>query len=292
MIKSMTGYGKADYEDQCLRISVEVKSINSKYADISLRVPKSFSAQELVWRNLAMVHLERGKIDLSVTHERKDVALPQTHINQVLFKNYYHTLQSLAEEVGASSQTLFQLAIQSPEVITKTDQDISYVADPQVFEKVIQAALKQCDQSRQTEGEVLGNKLLDYLQGVKKSLERIEKLDLARSNTVRGKLQESIKTWIATHAIDENRLEQEIIYYLARLDITEEKVRLVQHLSYFEEVMKSPQAAGKKLGFIAQEISREINTIGAKANDVAIQKEVILMKDALEKIKEQLQNIL
>ena len=239
-----------------------------------------------------MVHLERGKIDLSVTHERKDVALPQTHINQVLFKNYYHTLQSLAEEVGASSQTLFQLAIQSPEVITKTDQDISYVADPQVFEKVIQAALKQCDQSRQTEGEVLGNKLLDYLQGVKKSLERIEKLDLARSNTVRGKLQESVKTWIATHAIDENRLEQEIIYYLARLDITEEKVRLVQHLSYFEEVMKSPQAAGKKLGFIAQEISREINTIGAKANDVAIQKEVILMKDALEKIKEQLQNIL
>jgi uncharacterized protein YicC (UPF0701 family) len=268
MIKSMTGYGKADYEDQCLRISVEVKSINSKYADINLRVPKYFSAQELVWRNLTIAHLERGKIDLSVTHERKDVTLPQTRINQALFKSYYHALQSLAEEVGASSETLFQLAIQSPEVITKTDQDISYVADPQVFEKVIQAALQQCDQSRQTEGEVLGNKL------------------------VRERLQESVKTWIATHAIDENRLEQEIIYYLARLDITEEKVRLAQHLSYFEEVMKTPQAAGKKLGFIAQEIGREINTIGAKANNTDIQKEVILMKEALEKIKEQLQNIL
>jgi uncharacterized protein (TIGR00255 family) len=292
MIKSMTGYGKADYEDQCLRISVEVKSINSKYADINLRVPKYFSAQELVWRNLTIAHLERGKIDLSVTHERKDVTLPQTRINQALFKSYYHALQSLAEEVGASSETLFQLAIQSPEVITKTDQDISYVADPQVFEKVIQAALQQCDQSRQTEGEVLGNKLVGYLQGVKKSLANIEKLDPVRSNTVRERLQESVKTWIATHAIDENRLEQEIIYYLARLDITEEKVRLAQHLSYFEEVMKTPQAAGKKLGFIAQEIGREINTIGAKANNTDIQKEVILMKEALEKIKEQLQNIL
>jgi uncharacterized protein (TIGR00255 family) len=240
-----------------------------------------------------MTFLERGKIVLSLTYDRKDAVLPpQTHINHALFKKYYHTLQSMAEEVGASPQALFQLAIQFPEVITNTNQDIGYKESPHVFEKVIQTALKQCDQSRQIEGAVLATKILAYLQGIKKSLKKIEKLDPVRSNAVRKKLHESVQTLIATHAIDANRLEQEMIYYLERLDITEEKVRLVQHLSYFEEVMKGPQAAGKKLGFTAQEIGREINTIGAKANDAVIQKEVILMKEALEKIKEQLQNIL
>jgi uncharacterized protein (TIGR00255 family) len=293
MIKSMTGYGKVDYEDQCLRISVEVKSINARYADISLRLPNSFSAQEIVWRNLAMSCLERGKIVLSLAYDYKNAALlPQTHINQALFKKYYHTLQSIAEEVGASSEALFQLAMQLPEVITNTGQDIGYKEALQVFEKVIQAALQQCDQSRQIEGAVLATKLLGYLKGIKESLKKIEKLDPDRSNAVREKLHGSVQTLIATHAIDAYRLEQEIVYYLERLDITEEKVRLGQHLSYFEEVMKTPQAAGKKLGFIAQEIGREINTIGAKANNTAIQKEVILMKGELEKIKEQLQNIL
>jgi uncharacterized protein (TIGR00255 family) len=292
MIKSMTGYGKADYEDRDVHISVEVKSINSKYADISLRVPRSFAAQELVWRNLTMAHLERGRIDVSVTYERKEVSLPKIHINQARFKSHYYTLQSLAEEVGASSQPLFQLAIQSPEVITKTNHDIGDVAPTQVFENVIQTALQQCNQSRQTEGKVLGNKLVGYLQMIQKSLDKVEKLDSVRIHAVREKLKKSVKTLMTTHPIDENRMEQELIYYLERLDITEEKVRLAQHLAYFGAVMKSLQAVGKKLGFIAQEIGREINTIGSKANDAAIQKEVILMKDELEKIKEQLQNIL
>ncbi len=292
MIKSMTGYGEYDYKDEWLWVSVEVKSINAKHADISLRLPKAFSVQEIAWRNLAIACLERGKIALSVTYERKDATLPQTHINQSLFKAYYHVLKSLAAEVGASSQALFQLAMQAPEVVTKSDQDTVYKDDQQVLEKVIRAALQQCDQSRQTEGAVLANKLLGYLQTITKGLEKVEKLDLVRSQVVREKLQTSVKTLIAAHAIDENRMEQELIYYLERLDITEEKVRLAQHLFYFEEVMESPQAVGKKLGFIAQEIGREINTIGAKANDAVIQKEVILMKDELEKIKEQLQNIL
>jgi uncharacterized protein (TIGR00255 family) len=292
MTKSMTGYGEANYEDDSLRISAEVKSINAKYADITLRLPKAFSAQEIAWRNLAVACLERGKIILSVTYERKDVTLSQTHINSILFKRYYHVLRSLAEEVGASTQGLFQLAMQFPEVIAKSDQDVDHEENPQLFEKVIQAAIQQCNQSRQQEGAVLASKLLDYLQGIKKSLEEVRKLDPIRSKVIRKKLQESIKAVIATHAMDETRLEQEVLYYLERLDITEEKVRLAQHLSYFEEVMTGPQSEGKKLGFIAQEIGREINTIGSKANDVAIQKEVILMKDELEKIKEQLQNIL
>ena len=292
MIKSMTGYGEANYKDDSLQISAEVKSINAKYADITLRVPKAVSVQEIAWRNLAAACLERGKITLSVTYEHKDLTLSQPHINSALFKRYYNVLRSLAEEVGASTQVIFQLAMQFPEVIAKSDLDIDHKENPQIFEKVIQAALQQCDQSRQQEGAVLASKLLSYLQGIKKSLEKVRKLDPVRSKVIREKLQESIKTVIAAHAMDETRLEQEIFYYLERLDITEEKVRLAQHLSYFEEVMKSPQSEGKKLGFIAQEIGREINTIGSKANDAAIQREVILMKDELEKIKEQLQNIL
>jgi uncharacterized protein (TIGR00255 family) len=292
MIKSMTGYGKSDYKDEWLWVSVEVKSTNAKHADISLRLPKAFSEQEIAWRNLAIVFLERGKIALSVTYERKDATSPQTHINQVLFRDYYHVLKSLAEEVGASSQALFQLAIQAPEVITKSDQNVGYENDQQVLEKAIRAALQQCDQSRQTEGAVLAKKLSGYLQVIRKGLEKVEKLDPDRRQAIREKLKTGVKTLITAHATDETRMEQELIYYLERLDITEEKVRLAHHLSYFEETMENFQAAGKKLGFIAQEIGREINTIGAKANDAAIQKEVILMKDELEKIKEQLQNIL
>lgn len=292
MIRSMTGYGEAAFENEWLRISVEVKSINAKYVDVNMRLPKAFSAKEIVWRNLAIAHLERGTVTVSVTYERKDTALPLTYINQPLFKRYYHDLKTLAEEVGASSQALFQLAMQAPEVVTKSTHVLGSEEDCQILEKVIRAALQQCDESRQIEGTVLANKLLGYLAIIRRCLKNIEKLDVSRKKAVREKLQTSVTPWITTKTIDETRLEQELIYYLERLDITEEQVRLAQHLSYFEEVMESTQAVGKKLGFIAQEMGREINTIGSKANDAAIQKEVIFMKDELEKIKEQLQNIL
>ena len=292
MIQSMTGYGEATYEDERLRISVEVKSINAKYVDVSMRLPKAFSAQEIVWRNLAIAHLERGTITVSLTYERKDTILHPTYIDQTLFKHYYQMLQTLADEVGAPSQALFELAMHAPEVVGKASQELGREEDYQALEKVIQSALQQCTKSRQIEGSVLANKLSDYLRIMKDGLEKIKKLDVDRKKTIKKKLQASVMPWVTTNTIDETRLEQELIYYLERLDITEEQVRLAQHLSYFEEVMQSTQAVGKKLGFIAQEIGREINTIGAKANDAAMQKEVILMKDELEKIKEQLQNIL
>ena len=288
----MTGYGEAEYENEWLRISVEVKSINAKYVDVNIRLPRACSAREIAWRNLAIAHLERGKIALSVVYERKDTALPTTSINPTLFKHYYSALQALAEEVGASSQAIFQLAMQAPEVVTKATRDLSNGEDYQVFEEVIQTALRRCDESRQTEGAVLASKLLGYIETIQKSLEKIEKLDIDRRKIIKEKLQESVMPLATTQAVDKIRLEQELIYYLERLDITEERVRLAQHLSYFGEVMGSAQAIGKKLGFIAQEIGREINTIGSKANHIVIQKEVILMKEELEKIKEQLQNIL
>jgi len=288
----MTGYGAAEYQDEWLQLSVVVKSVNAKHADIGFRLPTAFSSKEIAWRNLVLTYLERGKITLSVTYEGKNAILPQAYIDKARFKDYYRLLESLAGEVGASTQPLFQLALQAPAVITKADSDVGSQEEHQVLEEVIQTALQRCDESRRAEGTVLAGKLLSYLRNIHKSLEKVEEMDAGRRESIRKKLQASVKSWVTARAIDENRFEQELIYYLERLDITEEKVRLAQHLSYFEKVMEEAQAVGKKLGFIAQEIGREINTIGAKANDVAIQKEIILMKDELEKIKEQLQNIL
>lgn len=292
MIKSMTGYGKAHYEDALRRISVEVKSINAKYADVSLQLPKVFSAQEIAWRNLVVAYLQRGKITLFVTYEQKDASLSSVNIHKAWFKQHYHALHALAEEVGASSTALFQLALQFPDVITKHHESILEEEVYPILEQVIRDALQQCDQHRQAEGDALSKQLSENLQTIWHGLKKITQCIPSRNQTMRERLWEHIKASIPMHVLDKNRLEQEMIYYLERLDITEETVRLGQHLTYFEEVMKGTPSSGKKMGFIAQEIGREINTIGSKANDVVMQKEVILMKDALEKIKEQLLNIL
>lgn len=286
----MTGYGQTTHEDEHLRISAEVKTINAKHADVSLRLPRALSAYELTWRNQAIACLERGKISLTVSYERKEENLPTTHINVDRFKAYYQTLQGLAEAVDATTPSLFQLALQGPEVITPTDPAAGTEDARPLLEKVIQEALAQCDHSRQTEGTALASQILGSLQNIKESLAQVEKLAPARAQAASEKLRAGVAALV--QEVDESRLAQELIYYLERLDITEEQVRLGQHLVYFEEVMHSAQSAGKKLGFIAQEMGREINTIGSKANDAAIQKEVVLMKDELEKIKEQLHNIL
>ncbi|XWN35510.1 MAG: YicC/YloC family endoribonuclease [Roseivirga sp.] len=292
MLQSMTGYGQAAHEDDQRRISVEVKSINAKQADVSLRLPSLFSAQEPAWRNWVIAQLGRGKITLTVSYTQKETTIPSTQINQPLFKAYYKRLQMLAEEVGASTQGLFQLALHGPEVVTKAEQDNAREEDEKWVAQVIQTALQQCTQSRSTEGAALTLQLTASLQQISQGLAAVERLAPQRVKTIRARLEIGLLEAVAAQAVDQNRLEQELIYYIERLDIAEETVRLAQHLAYFKEVMASDRAAGKKLGFIAQEIGREINTIGAKANDVAIQKEVILMKDELEKIKEQLHNIL
>lgn len=292
MLKSMTGYGQAEFEDEELCVRATVKTLNAKHADVNLHLSSAFTDQEMAWRQLAITHLERGKIVLTINYEPKRAATPSMQINSALFRTHYTILQSLAEEVGAPTTALFQLALQTPEVITKADSDITLAGYTQVMERVIQEALQQCDQARKEEGAILTQNIAAYLQHIKQGLASIEKLDANRIEASREKLAAKLAPLKAAYPVDENRLEQELIYYTERLDITEEKVRLTRHLAYFEAVMSSDQAVGKKLSFIAQEIGREINTIGSKANDAAIQKHVVLMKDELEKIKEQLQNIL
>ncbi|OJW72807.1 MAG: YicC family protein [Candidatus Amoebophilus sp. 36-38] len=292
MLKSMTGFGKAIYEDEQLRVQIEVKSLNSKHADISLQVPKVFAEHAVGWKNLITAKLHRGKIDLHISYEYKQPANLQIGIQESLFKAYYNLLERLANEVGAPTNKIFQLALKSPGVmVSKGDSEVDASIQNKI-EHTIQVALQKCDQARMEEGTILATTINTYLQKIAEGLASIEKLDPARSDAIKTKLKGKVESMNSELPIDEPRLEQELIYYLEKIDITEEKVRLATHLAYFENVMQTEELAGKKLGFIAQEIARELNTLGVKANDAAIQKHVIIMKNELEKIKEQLQNIL
>ena len=290
MLQSMTGYGQATYEGAQVQASVEVKTINSKQADVSLRLPAALAAQEMAWRRQVLAHLGRGKVAVTVTCVHRGAAV--AHVDQGRFKAHYQALQALAAAVGAAPQDLFALALQGMAGGDAAAQDTAVGACLPHLERTLQAALHQCVQSRQAEGAALAKALQAHCQVLQKGLQRVEQQDPTRRQAAREKLQAALKVWRSAEQIDENRLEQELIYYLERLDIVEEKVRLGQHLAYFQEVLQAGQVAGKKLGFIAQEIGRELNTIGAKANHAPLQKTVVHMKEALENIKEQLHNVL
>jgi uncharacterized protein (TIGR00255 family) len=297
MLQSMTGFGKADYEDDQLRIQVEVKSVNSKCADINLQVPRLFTAYLQDWKNLLTSHLQRGKIDLSLQIGYKQQLMsPAAIINEPLFLAYYATFIKLAEAVDAPARGLFRLALKSPGVMTPDKEKVNLEVDEatkQKVEETLQKALLACQAARTNEGALLTKSLIDYLQVINTSLEAIEVLDKGRLNYFKARLLDKLAAVDDLKGlVDQDRLEQELVYHLDKIDITEEKVRLATHLAYFVEVMNHETIAGKKLVFIAQEISRELNTLGVKANQATIQQYVIVMKNELEKIKEQLQNIL
>jgi uncharacterized protein (TIGR00255 family) len=289
----MTGFGKATYEDDQIMVYVEVKSINAKYADINLQVPKLLTEQMLSWRNLAQTHLQRGKIDLFINYVDKQQSNPSWVVQESLFKVYYHTFERLAQEVGASTHPIFQMAMQAPGVmLTNMLQETIHTSVLQKIESALQTALQRCKQARVQEGEVLAKNIRDNLAKITQELAQVDQLDSQRITRIKERLVEKLNLLPTTRPLDETRLEQEMIYYLEKLDFREERVRLASHLSYFEQVMSTDPLAGRNLSFIAQEIGRELNTLGAKANDAAIQQHVTIMKNELEKIKEQLLNIL
>lgn len=292
MIRSMTGFGRASSDDGKNQIHVEIKSLNSKFLDLNLRLPKQFAEKEIEVRSLLNEHLERGKasVNIDLTTSGDDVV--QQLYNQTLFRTYYQELKKLAESEGAKADNLFELALNSPGVIQNPDdQEI----DEQMWKRVKDAlivALKQCDAFRQDEGKVLEEMFRVCCTNIEASLKQIEVLDPKRVERIRERLKNNVVVALGESGYDPNRLEQEIIFYVEKLDIHEEKVRLKSHIDYFLKAMKEGQSAGKKLAFIAQEIGREINTIGSKSNDAEIQKHVVVMKEELEKIKEQLNNVL
>jgi uncharacterized protein (TIGR00255 family) len=291
MIKSMTGYGNVSLDDGRLQVQVELKSLNSKFFDLNIRLPKSLSEKELEIRALLNEKLERGKVSLSIDVQRNaEGELKQTY-NEALFLQYYAQLKKLADRAMASYENLFQLALTSPDVIQSKLTEGASEEDWQPVRRAIDEAITKCDTFRAAEGKALEKYFTEYCTSIRKSLNQIEQLDTRRIDKIREKLKGSIESLLG-EAYDVNRLEQEIIYYVEKLDIHEERVRLNAHLDYFLQVLNEKQSSGKKLGFIAQEMGREINTIGSKANDAEIQRHVVAMKEELEKIKEQLNNVL
>ncbi|HRJ29449.1 MAG TPA: YicC family protein [Cyclobacteriaceae bacterium] len=292
MIKSMTGYGLVIHDDSQVKISVEIKSLNSKFLDLMLRLPKSFSDKEIDIRNLISEKLERGKVSISVDVQRYSEGEIKQSYNEALFTAYYAALKKLADKVMAPYEQLFELALNSPDVIQNKVSEEGNDEEWRKLRKVIEEAITKCDVFRRDEGNSLEVKLKEYCSSISSSLTEVERLDAGRVDKVRQKLKNNVVSFFGEEGFDMNRLEQEIIFYIEKLDIHEERVRLKTHLDYFIQVLKEPQSNGKKLGFITQEIGREINTIGSKANDAAMQKHVVAMKEELEKIKEQLGNVL
>ena len=287
MILSMTGYGKAETNTHNKKFTVEIKSLNSKQIDMNVRVPSSYRDKELKIRKLLSTALSRGKIDCSLFVEYNGTE-KTTNINTEVVKKYYHELQIIAKELDNNDE-LMSTVMRMPEVMKVEKEEI----DPQeweTIEKLIQQASNALTQFRKDEGQSLAQDFKLRIENIRGLMLNIEKEEHQRIAKIKERIVEKIGELKSD--IDESRMEQELIYYLEKLDVTEEIIRLSNHLNYFLETMHSDISEGKKLGFICQEIGREVNTIGSKSNNAEMQQQVVQMKDELEKIKEQILNVL
>ena len=295
MIASMTGYGKASFANDNLKISVEIKSVNSKQLDLLLRVPGVFREQETLLRNRLSTILERGKVEVSVYYENLRGITP-VNFNTELIKSYKNKIEKLTQELNVTPPAdwipvLFRL----PETLTSETAE-AYDEDKDALLNTSLEAAESFMQSRIKEGKGLYEFFFEKIERIREYLYLTEQFETERVNKIREKLEQQLAKLTGVE-IDRGRLEQEMIFYIEKLDVTEEKLRLRSHLNYFEETLGEPDETqvsgkGKKLGFISQEIGREINTLGSKSNDADMQKLVVMMKDELEQIKEQVLNVL
>lgn len=291
MILSMTGFGKAEDTFANKNISVEIRSLNSKQLDIYTRIHPDYKEKDLEFRNFLKEELQRGKIDFSLTVATLGEG-EKTFLNTDLAKSYFNELVSLSTEIGIdiSSENILATLLRMPDVLSAKEQDVSETEWNQLWQ-VVGEAVRRLNNFREQEGQSLQEDLLTNLSTIENLLQEVQKYEEERIQTVKQRLQEQLEG--LTISIDKERFEQELIYYLEKLDINEEKVRLSNHCRYFRETLSSKQqSVGKKLGFIGQEMGREINTLGSKANHMMIQQLVVQMKEALEKIKEQVLNVL
>lgn len=287
----MTGYGLATYDGEGSHFSVEIKSLNSKFLELNLRIPKEFNDKELLLRNECTKLLERGKVNITICSGIDNPLSKAAQINKVLLHYYYNELKTAAEELNAPTEGLLQTALTLPEVVSYSEN----VADENEWLKVYDTfltAVAQFNKFREDEGEVLKQDLSTRVQNIMDLQAVVEEKETDRIPLIREKLINYLDKAVGKENVDQNRFEQELIYYIDKLDITEEKVRLRSHCNYFIKALDSVDANGKKLAFISQEMGREINTLGSKANNAEIQQVVIKMKEELEKIKEQLLNVL
>ena len=291
MIKSMTGFGLASTDHENIKFAVEIKSLNSKFLELNLKLPRAFSEKELLLRNVCSKEIERGKVSVSINIDRGEESLKGATINAALLSKYYKQLEAINVDLGANSSNLLQAVLSFPEVISYQEEEINE-GDWDILYSTFNKALDSFNQFRLTEGNVLKTDLELRIKNILQFFAQVEELEPLRIPQIRARLNQFLEENVGKINVDQNRLEQELIYYIDKLDITEEKTRLKSHCDYFTQTLKSKDANGKKLGFISQEIGREINTMGAKANDAQIQQLVVGMKEELEKIKEQLLNVL
>lgn len=289
MIKSMTGFGRCERSNQMRKICVEIKSLNSKQLDLNVRIPSIYRNWEAQIRSKVAAVAVRGKIDFAISFQNIST-IESGVINAELFKTYYSEIKNLIDQVGGDGklESISASVLKMPDVVCAVQVEIDE-SEWKLVEEAIDEALIRYDQFRSIEGKVLMEDLVERINIIERLSSQIPQYEAERIETVRNRMKENLQKLNVD--IDSSRFEQEVVYYLEKLDITEEKVRLKQHLTYFKEVAAQPEA-GRKLGFIIQEIGREINTTGSKANHIEIQKLVVGMKDELEKIKEQLLNIM
>jgi len=286
----MTGYGQASNQFKDKTIRVEIKSLNGKTSDIRCKVPGSYKEKEILLRKHLMDKAYRGKFDFTLTIE-SDKGDDEYGLNKSLFRKYYHELMELKEELQIESGDIIQSILRIPNVVGAINEEVDEEEWAFVM-KTTDDAILALNSFRAEEGKAAEKDLTEAADSILNLLGQVEPFESERINVLKERFRKNLEDFQTDENVDRNRFEQEIIYYLEKLDINEEKVRLAQHCKYFGEVLNSGKPAiGKKLGFIAQEMGREINTLGAKANDKHIQQIVVSMKDALEKIKEQVANI-
>ena len=290
MVLSMTGYGSASAENQELKIDIEVKSLNSKFLDLNLRLPRLVQPLEMEIRNLVNRKVKRGKVSLNINVQVLDVSQVKRDVNSNLFQAYYADLKGLVDANGLNDSNLLQVIMNMPDVLEASGNELSDETSKLILNTASEA-MTQLEAFRKDEGQVLKTELVGYADIIKAKLGLIDACKDQRTENVKARLKEIQDKYLTPDKVDPNRMEQELVYYLEKLEITEEIVRLGSHLNYFKKELDA-DGSGKKLGFIAQEMGREINTIGSKANDEQIQHLVVEMKEELEKIKEQVLNLL
>ncbi len=291
MIKSMTGFGKAECIFENRKYIIEIKSLNSKFLDINARLPNGYRDRELYLRSMISNRLQRGKVDFVITLEEGSEAGGYA-INKALAKKYFSELKTLSAEMEQSkNEDYLSMILRLPDVLVPAREELGQ-EEWQILQKAMESALEKVDEFRVQEGASL-RKDLEYRTGkILQLLEKVTPFEKGRIDALKIKIKKDLHELVDQEDVDKNRFEQELIYYIERMDITEEKVRLKKHCNYFIETLDEEISTGKKLGFISQEMGREINTLGSKAGEASIQKIVVQMKDELEKIKEQLFNIL
>jgi len=284
----MTGFGKATGISQTRKISIEIRSLNSKSLDLNIRVPSLYKELDPQIRKLISASAGRGKIDFSLNYDLVG-ANSETSINQELAKFYYKELKSLNDSLGEKTEDYLSLILRMPDIYSSEKEELSEDEQKEVL-KIASEAIESLNDFRRKEGEDLEREFKERITDISNLLKEVPKYEQERIDNVKERMKKGLED-IQSGTYDDNRLEQEMIFYIEKLDVAEEKMRLANHLTYFEETMQLEQS-GKKLGFIAQEIGREINTLGSKSNHAEMQKLVIGMKDNLEKIKEQILNTL